>query len=318
MIKLINFTPSPEKSHYYEIFQIIHGKSKKIACVASLAICLTLTSCSQAPNASDITPKENSMTEQESPQKYITQMDFSNDDEFWEYAEKEYPITPIEEIRSGSKKREMILVDAIFLDVQDENSLTKKYYMGYKNTDGTYECFSETFKPSSNKLMTDISLLDSLTQGDLVRICALIPNGDYVDFDTMYGLKIIGHDDETVKIALNISDNPLMNLKVQTGNVMNGMGDTVLGERAFSRMDKEDIRNITSEQYTEFVDKKIKDSGYNWYSIIFTDGTGIQWAGSDPGNAVYGKMDLEGCVTEPEGYIQIRDGKYSYLPPTGN
>lgn len=318
MKKLIIFTPPPEKSHYYEIFQIIHGKSKKIACVASLAICLTLTSCSQAPNASDITPKDNSMTEQESPQKYITQLDFSNDDEFWKFAESSYPIVTIDEISSGNKKGETVLVDALLLDSKEENATTFKYTIAYKSADGSYLSYEERITPSFCKLMTDENILSTLKKGDTIRICALVQHSTDIDFNVMYGLKITGNDDNAVKSAQNLSSNPLLNLSVQTEIVMNGSGDESLGERAYSRMDKKDIENITQEQYAEFEENKVKDSGYLYFSIIFTDGTGIQWTGSDPGNAVYGKMDLEGRVTEPEGYIQIRDGKYSYLPPTSD
>lgn len=318
MKKLIIFTPPPEKSHYYEIFQIIHGKSKKIACVASLAICLTLTSCSQAPNASDITPKDNSMTEQESPQKYITQMDFSNDDEFWKFAESNYPIVTIDEISSGNKKGETVLVDALLLDSKEENATTFKYTIAYKSADGSYLSYEERITPSFCKLMTDENILSTLKKGDIIRICALVQHSTDIDFNVMYGLKITGNDDNAVKSAQNLSSNPLLNLSVQTEIVMNGSGDESLGERAYSRMDKKDIENVTQEQFAEFEENKVKDSGYLYFSIIFTDGTGIQWAGSDPGNAVYGKMDLEGRVTEPEGYIQIRDGKYSYLPPTSD
>lgn len=61
MKKLIIFTPPPEKSHYYEIFHIIHRKSKKIACALSLAICLILTSCSStSANSKQETSKDSS------------------------------------------------------------------------------------------------------------------------------------------------------------------------------------------------------------------------------------------------------------------
>lgn len=46
MKKLIIFTPPPEKSHFNEIFQLIHGKTRKSACALSLALCVTLTACS--------------------------------------------------------------------------------------------------------------------------------------------------------------------------------------------------------------------------------------------------------------------------------
>lgn len=91
-------------------------------------------------------------------------MEFSDDNEFWTYAEKTYSITSIDEISAGNKNREIILIDGIVLGSEDENAITKKYTIGFRSEDGSYKCYSETFQPSWNNLMTDISIMDTLKQ----------------------------------------------------------------------------------------------------------------------------------------------------------
>lgn len=265
-------------------------------------MCLVLTACSTTSTTSEYeSTEENPLSETE--EKHITQMEFSDDDEFWEYAEKTYPVTSIDEISAGSKKRETILVDGIFLGSKDENAITKKYTIGFKSEDGSYKCYSETFMPSFNNLMTDMSIMDILKQGDLIRICAFMPNGNFVDFDTMYGLKIIGYDENAVKTALNISENPLLNITEQTGAVYSGDKSKILGSRGYIFISKDILEKITSDQLMEFAQKRVQDSGYNWFSIICEDGTGICFSACDIYYPSYGKLDSDGAITEGYGDI---------------
>lgn len=109
------------------------------------------------------------------------------------------------------------------------------------------------------------------------------------------------------------SDNPLMNADVQVGDVMNGTKTEKIGEWAEIRISKEVLKNVTQEQYAEFCESVVKDSGYNWFTITCEDGTGIQFAGSVYIVATYGKLDNEGCITETTGTIMLEsDGTYSY------
>lgn len=226
-------------------------------------------------------------------EEYISEMTFSSDEEFWETAEKMYPLTSFDDISERKKTWEIVKVDALFLGSKEINNFTKEYLIAYQVSDGSYKCYSTNLDSHFNNLMTDMSVLDNLKKGYKIRICTYIQNSNYVDFNTMYGLKVIGHDDEAAKIALNISDNPLLNLKKETARVMSGSGTLSLGEYAFFRMNKDDMRNISMEQFKEFVDTRVNNSGYNWCSIIFTDGTGIVWEGSIPEYASYGKLSTD-------------------------
>ena len=109
------------------------------------------------------------------------------------------------------------------------------------------------------------------------------------------------------------SDNPLMNAEIQIGDVLDGTKSEKLGEWAEIQISKETLKEITQEQFLEFCNDIVKDSGYNWFTISFEDRTGIQFAGSIPYVATYGNLDNEGCITESIGTIMVQeDGRYSY------
>ncbi len=107
--------------------------------------------------------------------------------------------------------------------------------------------------------------------------------------------------------------NPLMDAEVSVSDVMNGTKTDKLGEWAEVQADKETMKGITQEQFSEFCNARVKDSGYNWYTINCGDGTGIQFAGSISSVATYGTIDNEGCITESFGTIMVQaDGTYNY------
>lgn len=284
---------------------------KKCLVITILSFFLFLCGCSSN------SPMDIIETSEKSNIPPITKMHFENDDLFWSYAEENYEYVEFQDIHDGKlNNMDIFISDAIIISAKSENATTLKYIVGYKMNDGSYQCYDERITPSFCKLMTDKNLITDLQSGDCIRICASVQHQTSIDFNSVYGIKKTGHDDNLINEILNISNNPLINLQIQTANVLNGAKDTIIGERAFSSMDKQDIDKITLDQYSEFVETKVKDSGYNWYSIFFEDGTGIQWNGSDPGNATYGKIDSDGCIVDSEGYIQIRNGQYSYIPAT--
>lgn len=109
------------------------------------------------------------------------------------------------------------------------------------------------------------------------------------------------------------SDNPLMNAKIQIADVMNGTKSEKLGEWAEIQISKAVLEEITQEQFSEFCNDIVNESGYNWFTISCEDGTGIQFAGSIPYVSTYGSMDNEGCIAESMGTIMVQeDGKYIY------
>lgn len=111
------------------------------------------------------------------------------------------------------------------------------------------------------------------------------------------------------------STSPLMAAEISTAPVKSGDGSTTLGNYAFISVPKNILKTVTMEQFTDFANTIVKDSGYNWFSIMCDDGTGIQWAASLPQFATYGKIDSDKCVIETYGDITWDYDKetYSYV-----
>ena len=106
--------------------------------------------------------------------------------------------------------------------------------------------------------------------------------------------------------------NTLMNAKLTVRDVRSGSGDKI-GERAFIVADKEYTKMLSSDDLKLFCDEVVEDSGYNWISIDFCDGTGICFPGSMSYFATYGTIDNEGCIDELKGNITLQeDGTYKY------
>ena len=64
----------------------------------------------------------------------------------------------------------------------------------------------------------------------------------------------------------------------------------------------------------EFAEAKVRDSGYNWVSIMFDDGTGLCFHGSFSAVADYGKTDDEGGITKALGIyiLSSETGSFEY------
>lgn len=73
------------------------------------------------------------------------------------------------------------------------------------------------------------------------------------------------------------------------------------------------LKETTEWEFHEFCETVVKDSGYNWVTIMCGDGTGVQFIGSFAGAAEYGKVDENGKIDEPLGYISLKNGVYSYI-----
>lgn len=110
-----------------------------------------------------------------------------------------------------------------------------------------------------------------------------------------------------------IPHNDLMDYELTVKDVMNGTGDTVIGQCAYIRPSAKEFEEMTAEHLREFAEKRVEGSGYNWVSIIVTGGNGICFPGSDTSFAEYGKLDEDGSLLESVGtWIRQSDGSYSY------
>ena len=117
----------------------------------------------------------------------------------------------------------------------------------------------------------------------------------------------------TEQIYPAVHKNPLTQAKVKTAEVMNGSGTEKIGERAYIEISKEDLQNVTQEDFKEFADTVVKDSGYNYFTVICDDGTGVFFGGSGIIIVSYGKLNDEGMLEETVGDILLQDnGEYIY------
>lgn len=106
--------------------------------------------------------------------------------------------------------------------------------------------------------------------------------------------------------------NVLMDYDLIVKDVKSGSGD-VIGEYAYIRIMKKQLEEITEENYKEFAESVVKDSGYNWVAILCDDGTGICFPGSMYYVADYGKQDADGSISEIYGTITLNEsGGYTY------
>lgn len=111
-----------------------------------------------------------------------------------------------------------------------------------------------------------------------------------------------------------VEDNAFLTAKIQEADVMNGTKTSKIGTWAYIEMKKADAKAASSEDYAEFAKQIVGGKDYNWFSVLFEDGTGIQFTGCHTYLATYGQLDKEGCVTQPEGDItsNTKTGYCSY------
>lgn len=134
-------------------------------------------------------------------------------------------------------------------------------------------------------------------------------------------LEVMMNDDGTISEISDGKDvlypeykqyNFLLDCDVKTSDVKSGSGD-VIGQRAFVSVLKSQLAELTAENFAEFAETVVKDSGYNYFTIKCDDGTGIVFGGSDVTIPVYGTLDDDGRVTDTAGFITRGvDGSYTY------
>ncbi len=119
---------------------------------------------------------------------------------------------------------------------------------------------------------------------------------------------------ETTVPTETISDNPLIAAELHTRLVLNGSNTDVIGECAYIKISKSDLKEITVDEYKEFCETVVDRSIYNWISVICDDGTGIQFSGSQYIFASYGTINYEGCIMQEDGIIHYTGEEFIFEP----
>lgn len=134
-----------------------------------------------------------------------------------------------------------------------------------------------------------------------------------------FGLILNGRDssqlnDNNIASTDSKISNVLLSKKIQTTDVMNGLGDTVIGQRAYIEVTNDEMTSLTLDQFQEFANTVVKNYDGNYFSIIATDsGKAIFFPGSDITIIQYGIVDDHGMLDDVIGYILLQDdGSYIY------
>lgn len=107
--------------------------------------------------------------------------------------------------------------------------------------------------------------------------------------------------------------NPIMKHNINVADVKNGTGTEVIGKWASIEISKQELQESGKENFVSFVKSKVDGSGYNWFTLIFGDGTGLQFNESVISVGTYGEIDEDGCVTKSIGTILLKsDNSYEY------
>lgn len=106
--------------------------------------------------------------------------------------------------------------------------------------------------------------------------------------------------------------NILLDAEFKTAPVKNGAGNDI-GTYGYIEISKDELKGIANDEFVAFTEQRVRDSGYNWVSIICDDETGICFTGSMVEIPTYGEIDNVGSVTKTIGNLVLKsDGTYEY------
>jgi hypothetical protein len=269
---------------------------------------------------------------------------FTTEKKFWSYVDQNIPVITLADISGGAYNGSYVLIDSVILGSYCKSS--KSSSDGYDHIecrpafatgDASYTEYYFYIAPSlAPDFQYGTSYATEMQKNDLVRWCLLLnENGSFTE-NSIIGLKKIGTEanptlvtpepvsesapdspesatsTESVASDPDSADSRLKNATVFTADVYSGTGAEIVGQRAYVILPKDALLELTADGFTQFVNTVVKDSGYNWFSIICDDGTGINFSGSIYSFATYGELDSEGGITSPIGYITLSENGYVY------
>lgn len=217
--------------------------------------------------------------------------------------------------------------DEIFLVLVNDCGVSDLVNYVFKNSDGTFAMWSsgqEYTVVLEDNVVSTVSTTDFLKKvqlypkeepdipddnSDVEKSKASDTENNSTPSEDTKASETITHD--TKSSIPDLSD-ALSLAPVREAPIMNGFNTERIGTRGYIEITKEDLENITAEQYSNFVESVVKDSGYNWFTIFCDDDTGICFAGSFGFFAEYGKLDEDGSIIDVIGYISISDDGYIY------
>ena len=205
----------------------------------------------------------------------------------------------------------------LFSDNNLSKKITQTYEKPYLENESTGWGKLSIWIDDSKDVIT-LSEMLGVTFFDADSPCLEFLNDQFIEFhdvDLVSEIKKYNNLDGLSKSASD-SSNPLLNAQVVTAPVKSGDNSKTLGTYAYISISKAILKAVTLEQFTEFAQTVVDNSGYNWFSIICEDGTGICFSGSDIYYPSYGKLDTDGAITDGYGDItwDFDANSYTYTP----
>lgn len=300
--------------HHHEITALLLAGVLVISCSG----CSSSGSNSNNTQSSADSEATTSVTPTENPADILRS--FTNDSSLWEYLEKTYPQVTMEDVESGQYTGQYVIIDSCAKNVKVTDYKYVSCDMFFSTSNGQYKekdlwaCFFGDEDLQKYGCVSGQQCLANMQDGQMLRACY------YVNSDNSFGpMKMLAI--KTLQRETNVSVDPpesnsadsrLYNASIITADVLNGSGNEVIGQRAYIIFPKSALSEITADAFTQFVNSNVKDNGYNWFSIICDDGTGINFAGNTYSFATYGIMDNNGCIAKPIGYITITENGCTY------
>lgn len=115
---------------------------------------------------------------------------------------------------------------------------------------------------------------------------------------------------ENDSIDTSVSENLLMSADVMAADVLNGSKTNVIGQRGYILISDDDFDSITSDMLVEFADAEVDGSGYNWFTIMASDGRGIQFTGANIVVLNVGTVSSDGIVNDLRHYLKLSGDTY--------
>ena len=116
---------------------------------------------------------------------------------------------------------------------------------------------------------------------------------------------------DSEETTIQTSDNFLLDAEIQTEEIyLTGDTDTT-GVRGYINISNSDLASMLPSEYHEFYETVLKNSSYQWFSIICPDGTGLFIHDCADGAASFCTLDELGRQTEVHGYLLVQgDGVF--------
>lgn len=113
-------------------------------------------------------------------------------------------------------------------------------------------------------------------------------------------------EDSTTPIPEVLTGNALLDAEVHTTS-------SGSEKHAYIQISKADALQVSMKEYLDFTTQRIDNHGYNWWTIIFDDGTGLVYTGSLSYSAEYGILNNDDTISHGYGYLYPnKDGTYEY------